>query len=162
MYKEDLRGGNIVETRDGEKYIFNYIEGKSYFICLDRAGFNPSKYYKNDLSIDDSNRESDIVKVYKDYTLKELLWERKEPIKLTEDEKVILRNLNKRFKYIVKDNDNDLYLYQEEPRKANYGRWINDNDYESFIAYNHLFKFMTSDKPYLIEDLLKEELENGK
>lgn len=160
MTKEDLKGGNIVETRDGEKYIFNYIEGKSYFICLNGAGFNPSKYYKNDLSIDDSNRESDIVKVYKNYTLEELLWERKEPIKLTDAEKVILNNLDKRFNYIARDNNNNLFVYPEEPHKRKPGHWSDDsNEYGSLFVYDHLFKFIkwTDEEPYLIEDLLKEE-----
>ena len=160
MNKDELKGGNIVETRDGEKYIFNYIEGKSYFICLDRAGFNPSKYYKNDLSIDDSNRECDIMKVYKDYTFKELLWERKEPIKLSEDEITILRNIDEEFKYIVRDGNGLLYIYKNKPDKTYDSCWGNGRG--TCFGFKHLFQFIkwTDEEPYLIEDLLKEVLED--
>lgn len=160
MTKEDLSCGNIVETRDGEKYIFNYVESKSYFICLTGAGFNPSKYYKDDLSIDDSNRECDIVKVYKDYTLQELLWERKEPIKLTDDEITILRNIDEEFKYIVRDGNGLLYIYKNKPDKTYDSCWGNGRG--TCFGFKHLFQFIkwTDEEPYLIEDLLKEVLEN--
>lgn len=160
MTKEDLEFGNIVETRDGEKYIFNYIEGKSYFIRLDGAGFNPSKYYKNDLSIDDSNRESDIIKVYKDYTLKELLWERKEMPKLSDDEKAILRNIDKCFKWVARDKSGRLRICAGERLVKVEDYWYSKFYSTQSFPYTQLFKFIkwTDDEPYLIEDLLKEEL----
>ena len=141
MTKEDLSCGNVVKTRCGEKFIFNYIEGKPYFICLNGAGFNPAKYYKNDLSIGDTNGEYDIMKVYKDYTCQELLWGRKEPIKLTEDEKVILRNIDKRYKYIKRDNTGYLVVYKDDLCVSYY-----------IYIFNHL-----DNKQYLIENLLKEQ-----
>lgn len=157
MTKEDLKHGNVVETRDGDKYIFNYVEGKSYFIRLDGAGFNPSKYYKYDLCIDDSNRESDIVKVYKDYTLKELLWKRKEPIKLTDDEITILRNIDEEFKYIARDSNGLLYIYKNKPDKTYDLCWGNGRG--TCFCFNHLFQFIKweDEEPYLIEDLLEEQ-----
>ena len=38
--------------------------------------------------------------------------------RFTEDEKVILRNLDKKFKWIARDNDNYLYIYQSKPEKS--------------------------------------------
>lgn len=155
MNKEDLKFGNVVETRDGEKYIFNYVGDETYFIRLDGAGFNPSKYYKNDLSIDDSNRESDILKVYKDYTLKKLLWERKEKPKLTDDERAILRNIDKDCKWIARDNDGFLSIYRNKPAKTCDLCWGSGRG--TYFCFKHLFQFIKweDEEPYLIEDLLK-------
>lgn len=158
MKLDDLKFGNVVETRDGRKYIFNYVEGESYFIRLDGAGFNPSKYYKYDLSIVDSNRESDIIKVYENYTCQELLWERrKEKPHLTETEKIILRNLDEEFKYIARDNNGLLYIYKNKPDKTYDLCWGNARG--TCFGFKHLFQFInwTDEEPYLIEDLLKEE-----
>lgn len=161
MTKEELSCGNVVKTRRGEKFIFNYIEGKPYFICLDGAGFNPAKYYKNDLSIGNTNGEYDIMKVYKNYTCQELIWERKEKPKLTEEERIILKNINEHFEYIARNEDNRLYLYEKKPRKIDYG-WQMNNDrayFVDFYMYDNLFQFIQwgDEEPYLIEDLLKEE-----
>lgn len=161
MTKEDLSCGNVVKTRCGEKFIFNYIDGKPYFICLDGVGFNPAKYYKNDLNIGDTNGEYDIMKVYKNYTCQELIWERKEKPKLTEEERIILKNINEHFEYIARNEDNRLYLYEKKPRKIDYGWQMNDDRayFVDFCMYDNLFQFIQwgDEEPYLIEDLLKEE-----
>ena len=105
---------------------------------------------------DDDLNEFDIMKVYKDYTCKELLWERKETPKLTEDEKVILRNLPKEYKWIARDKNGQIFLYTNRPVKSNF--WLNACE-SARLVFPHLFQFIKweDDEPYLIEDLLKGE-----
>ena len=79
-------------------------------------------------------------------------------IKLTEDEKVILKNLPKRFKWITRDKDGNLFIYCEKPIKRE-SSWISETlfDWFGIWIFNHLFSFIKwqDEGPYLIEDLLK-------
>ena len=138
MKKEDLKVGNILETRCGEKIL----------VCntgewINFKGIKVSKigYLKN--LIYEINNEHDIVKIYEDETLKKVLWERKEKPKLTEDEKVILRNLPKECKYIARDREGDLYVHLLLPRKE-WGQWMSKGSIKSLGVYNHLFNFIKS------------------
>lgn len=80
------------------------------------------------------------------------------PSLLTEDERVILRNLDKKWKWIARDENGDVYVYNDEPRRGR-GLWC--GDYGSLITFNHIFKNIKwGDKPYNIEELLKGECEN--
>ena len=159
MKKEDLNCGNIIELRDGKRYIQTCIEGYE-FIRLDyinskSTSFFPLNEFDDDLK--GSHSGLDIVKVYEDYTLKKVLWERKEKPKLTEDEKAILRNIDKKYKWIARDkiDESMLCIFIDKPKKeALY--WFSDN-YVSLGALKHLFQFITyeDEEPTLIEDLLK-------
>lgn len=82
---------------------------------------------------------------------------KKEKPTLTEAEKIILGNIDKKYKYITRDEDNDLYIFVDKPIKDNCGMW-RGYSYKSINMFNSLFKFIewTDDEPYLIEDLLKE------
>ena len=84
----------------------------------------------------------------------------KEPIKLSEAERVILENIDKEYKWIARDKDNSLWLYGDIPIKKS-TCWSNENSEigEEFAFYNHLFQFITwqDDEPYNIEELLKGE-----
>lgn len=157
MTKEDLKYGNVVELRNGEKCLYHRSEVK--LMSLDGNYFlNFNKYHENLCDICDN--DFDIVKVYKDYTCQELLWERKEKPKLTGTEKVILRNIDEEFKYIARDNNGLLYIYKNKPDKTYDLCWCNSRG--TCFGFKHLFKFInwTDEEPYLIEDLL--EAENDK
>lgn len=79
-------------------------------------------------------------------------------IKLTEAEKNILRNLPRSFKWIVRDEHEDIKVYQEKPFKEGI-LWKSENIwcYEYLNIFNHLFRFIkwSDEEPYLIEDLLE-------
>lgn len=79
-------------------------------------------------------------------------------IKLTEDEKVILRNIDKRYRWIARDDDGSLFIYGEKPIKKE-SSWISEVFLDWFDAciFNHLFQFIKWEdvEPCLIEDLLK-------
>ena len=154
MKKSDLKYGNVVETRSGDKYLFTFHDEEDIFVDLTGDGY----YYFESLYFNTNYKNSDIVimKVYKDYTCKELLWERKEKPQLNEDEKVILRSLPKDYKWIARDLSGMVYIFIERPEK---GQAIWYGCGQPMIPFYHLFQFIKweDEEPYLIEDLLKGE-----
>ena len=84
------------------------------------------------------------------------------PSLLTEDERVILRNLDKKWEWIARDNNGFLSLFDGyEPFKGDY-EWKSDGTGLFLVAFSHLFQFIKwADKePYNIEELLKGECGN--
>lgn len=161
MKKEDLKNGNVVELRDGGRYIKTCIGGFE-FIRIDYTSATETAFFLlNDFEdgLKGSMRTFDIMKVYEDYTLKKVLWERKEKPKLTEDEKAILRNIDKKYKYIARDDSDNLFIHNTKPKKDGW-EWSSDNGvYRSLVMFNHLFQFIKweDEEPYLISDLLEED-----
>lgn len=159
MKKEDLKCGNVVELRDGKRYIQTCIEGYE-FIRLDYIKSNSTSFLSSTTFDDDlkgSYSGLDIVKVYEDYTLKKLLWKRKEFVVST-DEKTLLRIIPKTFKWIVRSQERCLLLYEEKPQKTRYYWESSLGNVESLMVFNHLFEYIKweDELPTLIEDLLKE------
>ena len=96
-------------------------------------------------------------------TLNWLKAEHKEPIKISDAEKVILENIPKVFKYIARDKCyGKLMVYVDKPYKTD-DMWerpdYGDRGYEELTVFNHLFQFIKwSDiEPYEIAELLKGE-----
>ena len=157
MKKSDLKYGNVVETREGIKYLY-HCKNSDKFLNLEYDAFLWIHNFDENLKCINDLNELDIMKVYKDYTCKELLWERKENKKplLTEDEKIILRNLPKEYKWIARDLSGMVYIFIERPEK---GQAIWYGCGQPVIPFYHLFQFIQweDDEPYLIEELLGEE-----
>ena len=84
--------------------------------------------------------------------------EHKEPITLSEAERIILENGNKDFNWIARDKSGALYVYTEKPRK-NDTIWENTSRSFELTYFNHLFQFITwnDSEPYNVEELLKGE-----
>ena len=159
MNKSDLKYGNVVETRNKAVYLYN-LTGVPLLSFNGEEGNDISQYKKDLTFINNTYPELDIMKVYKDYTLKEVLWERKEPIKLSDDEKVILRNIPKNYKWIARDEDEMLLIFTGKPIKKDYYWKCKDEDDKCFIyLFDHLFQSIKweDEEPYFIEDLLKGE-----
>jgi hypothetical protein len=108
-----------------------------------------------------------ITFVYKKYSNKEystlvdvinwLLTEHKEPIKLTQAEKHILESINKTFRYIARDRNETLNVFEYKPSKDNYGEWVLPlGAICTFCLFDKMFNFIKSEdkEPYLIEDIL--------
>lgn len=86
---------------------------------------------------------------------------------LTEDEKAILRNINKCFKYITRDSGG-LMIFEGKPRLVMYEdaenkdysiAWISEwGQRVSLKPFNHLFTFIKYEdtEPYNIDSLLKQ------
>lgn len=154
MKKSDLNIGNVVELRNGFKFLF--LGKDKEMVELTGIGCTAIDYYHENLTRITKDENYDIMKVYKDYTCKELLWERKEKPQLTEDEKVILRNLPKKYTWIARDIDGYLYVYASKPKKG-ITMWVDTG--LPMITFDHLFQFIKweDDEPYSIEELLKGE-----
>ena len=152
MKKSDLRYGNVVETREGIKYLY-HCKNNDQFLNLDYDGFLWIRNFDENLKCFDDYTKFDIVKVYKDYTLTELLWERKGKPKLNEDEKIILRNIPKEYKWIARNLSGMVYIFIERPEK---GQAIWYGCGQPMIPFYHLFQFIQweDEEPYLIEELL--------
>lgn len=165
MNKDDLKYGNVVETREGFRYLYINNEKNCYIdwlVSLDKKDFDIKNIYnyRDDLTYDNmSLHYLDIMKVYKDYTLKDVIWERKEKPKLTEEERIILRSIDKCFKYIARDKNGILRICAGERLSKMSYQWYSTCYYSQSFPYTNLFKFIKweDEKPYLIEDLLKEE-----
>ena len=153
MELKDLEYGMVVEVKNGQKYMYNY---RNEFVSLSGySALDANKHYTYDLIAKIyCHEEFDIMKVYKDYTCQDLLWERKE-IELRAAEGTILANLDYDFKYIARDEDGDLYVYTNKPSKF-YNCW-NGHDGCDLSAFNHLFQFVKweDEEPYYIPDLFK-------
>ena len=159
MNKSDLKYGNVVELRNKAVYLYNLTE--TPLLNFNGEEGKDTSQYKNDLTfINNTYPELDIMKVYKDFTFKELLWERKEKPKLTDDEKAILRNINENYVWIARDNDGMLFVFTGKPFKMDYYWKCKDEDDEWCVyLFDHLFQFIKweDEEPYFIEDLLKGE-----
>ena len=154
MKKSDLKYGNVVETREGIKYLY-HCKNSDKFLNLDYDAFLWIRNFDENLKCFDDLNELDIMKVYKDYTCKELIWERKEAPKLNEDEKAILKVLlNEKYKWIARDKNDWLYVYASKPKK---GITIWENTGSPMMPFVHLFNFIKweDEEPYSIEELLK-------
>ena len=154
MKKSDLNIGNVVELRNGLKFLF--LGKYKALVELTGVGCTDIDYYDENLTRSSRQESYDIMKVYKDYTLTELLWERKEKPQLNEDEKVILRSLPKDYKWIARDLSGMVYIFIERPEK---GQAIWYGCGQPMIPFYHLFQFIKweDEEPYLIEELLGEE-----
>lgn len=84
---------------------------------------------------------------------------------LTEDERVILRSIPKKYNWIVRDKDWDLYVFEERPYQdeKDYFYWkssnVVDGDYFG-LFFNSMFMGIKKDTLYNIEELLKGECGN--
>ena len=155
MKKSDLKYGNVVETREGIKFLY-HCTNSDKFLNLDFDSFLWIRNFDENLKDRNALNEFDIMKVYNDYTCNELLWGRKEKPKPTEDEKIILKNIPKKYKYIARDRSGLIFLYSKKPSKCDYS-WIGYNDIA--FPYYHLFQFIKweDEEPYSIEELLGKE-----
>lgn len=174
MKKSDLQNGMIVECENGARYMvvknFNEYtpilsdETRDVLMGIDKDNnYMPLSKYNQDLRL---NRKDifgyNIAKVgYPKHIgcpisddLK-WIWER---TTLTENEKAILKSVNKQYEWIVRQRDGNLALYKDKPIKIeNFGNWVNEKGYYFFIPFNHLFQFIKweNENPYNIDDLLK-------
>lgn len=80
--------------------------------------------------------------------------EYQEPIVLSEDEKAVLRNIDKKYKWIARDSE-ILSVYEIEPYKGGL-YWECEGACREIEVFNHLFQFIKPlDKAYMIDELLK-------
>lgn len=151
MKKSDLVAGkHVVKYRDGK---FRFVG--EYGILIDEIGNHAHTLHRYDERLNSTNGDKtfDIVAVYE---LNEV-WKREEPT-ITENEKVILRNLLGNYEWIARDGNGVLYVYRYKPKKCE-EFWVNNPDdiIGNLRVFNHLFQMVRweDDEPWKIEDLLK-------
>lgn len=74
----------------------------------------------------------------------------------TEDEKIIARNIDKKYKWIARDSNGNLYVYGEKPEKIDqYWDIPIANGLYNLIAFNHMFSSIkwADDEPTRISDI---------
>ena len=71
-------------------------------------------------------------------------------------EKTIARNIDWEYRWMARDKDGNLYIYEEKPKKTGID-WIatGSSDYDYFFGFNHLFTDIKweDDEPTLIRDI---------
>ena len=143
--KSDLRDGDVAVYESG---LIRTVRGDGLY---DEDGFLVNDLNRYDESLKNRSNDLTIVKVYR------LIWEREEPT-ITNAEKIILRNIDSKFKYIARDKGGMLYLYEMKPSKFLDGdHWNQMKDAESFNHFSHLFTMVKweDEEPWRIEALLK-------
>lgn len=152
-YNFVLNNGNVIEFKSGELYRVNLKKKQLYNLK------NGSNYYFN---YHFNEIYKLIIKVYKDSTLNEVIWRKKVIPILTDEEKIILNNISKIYRYIARDKDNRLFIYVNKCIKDKKSGVFNPNDfyYLDFTPFNHLFKCIQwdDDEIYSIEELIKGEI----
>ncbi|MST81546.1 hypothetical protein [Bilifractor porci] len=84
--------------------------------------------------------------------------------KFTEDEKIILRNLPKEYKYIARDKDGMIYVYDMLPTRL-YSRFALKGIWRSLSVFENIFKGVTWENspicfrdPQILDDKEREYL----
>lgn len=75
--------------------------------------------------------------------------------KFTEDEKIIARNIDKKYKWIARDYDGSLWVFVNKPNKVR-GNWYESSiEANLFRAFIHMFSSIKweDDEPTLIKDI---------
>ena len=141
--KSDLRDGDIVEYDDGRMRIVN---GNYLYDDNNRRVNNLNRFDEN---LEPVAGSINIVRAYR------IMWEREE-LTITSDEKIILQNIDSKYKYIARERNGKLYVYSEKPRKHEFV-WVAPSYIGGLSAINHLFNMVKweDEEPWAIEDLLK-------
>lgn len=135
-----------------EKYLYEIAGTICKFSTI--AYKNPDEANCTCLTVDPTKHNIHTV-------MKWLLAEYVEPIKLTHDEYVILKNLPKKYEWITRDYYDDLEIFDYKPYKK--GTLWGENDWCSLTLFNHLFQFVKweDEEPYEIAKLIADyEKEN--
>ena len=75
---------------------------------------------------------------------------------INDQEQDLLKAIDPRFKYIVRESIRSIYVYEEEP-KIVHGEWRSKSSYSEF-PFAHIFDGLERDVVYEIENLLKIEV----
>ena len=69
-------------------------------------------------------------------------------------EKIIARNIDWEYKWMARDQDGNLCIYEEKPRKRKCGGWYSDG-YKYISYFNHLFSAIQweDEEPTRISDI---------
>lgn len=157
-----LKLGNVIECKNGAKFLYCVCMNERMLVNLDGEGYLDTNYYTPDLRIEQCYRDDDIfivydiMKVYSDYTLQDLIWEREEKPPLSDYEKMFLLHIDKDFRFLLKTKEGKIMLFKDLPYRLNSsGNW--SSPFEMCLPFNGIFNGIQVEKPYLISNLLEDE-----
>lgn len=175
MKKSNLKEHDIVILRDESVFMLYKIKNELHLISAqnyfsDLSNYNYELKYDG-LRYDDSKNEHDdpcdIVEVKRptkpDHFITNrwqkapTIWKRNYAL-LSKDEYYILKNINPIYKFISRDKDKNLYVFEKKPqKKETVWNEYTDSSWLALKTYNHIFKFIKweNNEPYFIPDLLK-------
>ena len=144
----------LLGVAEGEEFKLVSDNSESKYIIVDNIlnlviGNRP---YVSELTINDINA----------YKLKIIKLPKKK--QFTDDELCILRNIDKKYKWIARDkvdrdeydNYGNLNIYLGKPNKSTVS-WLPSDEYCEFHAYNHLFQSIKweDEEPVCIDDYVE-------
>lgn len=157
-----LKLGNVLECKNGAKFLYCICMNERFLVKLDGEGYLDIDHYSFNLKIEQCYRNDDIcvgydvVKVYSDYTLQELVWEREEKPPLSDYEKEFLSHIDEDFHFLLKTKQGKIMLFKNLPYQLNSnGNW--SSSFEICLPFKDIFNGIQVEKPYLISDLLEDE-----
>lgn len=162
--KDDLRVNDIVTTRENKTYMVHQFNTELIFVS--KVAFLYSDGYTDDLIRKLNDAALDIIKVRRPTDLYQLqtiswdeapvIWERKEVPLLSEAEYHILKNLSTQWKWIARDKNGYLFLYDKKPYKSS-SDWKYTSKYTELGVYEHLFPCVKweDDEAWEIAELLE-------
>lgn len=79
---------------------------------------------------------------------------------VTYEEETILKSIAPEYKYIARDSNGDLNVYERKPHKSIEKGYWDDDTYYQLNPFKHLFLWIlwTDFEPYKISDILKGEI----
>ena len=157
------RGFGLDVTYYEMKYIYSVISEDRVYINLKEEDLELIDKFKEPTPIEELEQRIEKLEkeVFKPVEF-HVRPEEPKPSLLTEDERVILRNLDKKYDFIARDEDGDLHIFSKKPEKE-VDEWnvCGIMNYEIFSVFNDIFQFIkwTDNEPYNIEELLKGDCE---
>ena len=152
----ELENGMVVELRDE---IARYIVIDKNLVGLAKSYTKEELNELNIAKVYDMRGQLDKgVKILLNTSLnydQYLIWDEDAINKVTEFEKEFLKRLSKKFKYIARDKDGTLCVYQNKPIKRERD-WV--GEYERLPELSTCFEFVHFDNyyPYEIKELIGE------
>lgn len=95
----------------------------------------------------DKCREIGAIDSGREFRIDQMLREQVKPT-LTEDERVILRNIHKHYTQIKREKGTNNIFVQADSV-------VSESDWDFLVPFNHLFQFIKEGEEYSIEELLK-------
>lgn len=80
-----------------------------------------------------------------------------ESVKVSRGERIVLQMLDKKYKYLARDKDGNLYVYENKPEKKGRFHWYYyDGKIYGFSTFNHHFQFIqwSDEEPWSITDII--------
>lgn len=166
--KENLQENDIVILRNERVFMLYKFNNDLHLISRLNTfstilDYNDNLKHKKDQNydiIEIKRPEKPQNLIYSNWEEAKTIWKNQEKLILSNDEYIILKNIDPEYPYIARDKNGSLYLYNMKVDKVT-DYWVNDNkaiEMVNFNIYSNLFYFIKweDNEPYFIPNLLKD------